>query len=60
MTINPLGCAMTIAYACDKNYAPLTAISAVSALQHNPGARIVLLGYNLESDAQNLVRSRVE
>ena len=51
---------MTIAYACDKNYAALTAISAVSALRHNPGARIVLLGYNLEADAQKLVRSRVE
>ena len=51
---------MTIAYASDKNYAALTAISAVSALRHNPGARIVLLGYNLEADAQELVRSRVE
>ena len=51
---------MTIAYASDKNYAALTAISAVSALRQNPGARIVLLGYNLESDAQELVRSRVE
>ena len=51
---------MTIAYACDKNYAPLTAVSAVSALRHNPGARIVLLGYNLEKDAQELLRSRVE
>ena len=50
---------MTIAYACDKNYAPLTAISAVSALRHNPRARIVLLGYNLESEARDLVRSRV-
>ena len=51
---------MTIAYASDKNYAALTAISAVSALRHNPGARIVLLGYNLEADAQELVCSRVE
>ena len=51
---------MTIAYASDKNYAALTAISAVSALRYNPGARIVLLGYNLEADAQELVRSRVE
>lgn len=51
---------MTIAYASDKNYAALTAISAVSALRHNPGARIVLLGYDLETDAQELVRSRVE
>ena len=51
---------MTIAYASDKNYAALTAISAVSLLRHNPGARIVLLGYNLEKDAQELVRTRVE
>lgn len=51
---------MTIVYASDKNYAALTAISAVSLLKHNPGARIVLLGYNLEADAQELVRSRVE
>lgn len=51
---------MTIVYASDKNYAALTAISAVSALRYNRGARIVLLGYNLESDAQELVRNRVE
>ena len=51
---------MTIAYACDRNYASLTAVSAVSALRHNPGARILLLGYNLENEAQELVRSRVE
>ena len=36
---------MTIAYASDKNYAALTAISAVSALRHNPGVRIVIEGY---------------
>ena len=51
---------MTIVYASDRNYAPLTAISAVSALKHNPGAKIVLLGYNLEEDAREIVRSRVE
>ena len=51
---------MTIVYASDKNYAGLTAISAVSALKHNSGARIVLLGYNLEAEAQELVRLRVE
>ena len=50
---------MTIAYASDKNYAALTAISAVSVLRYNPNARIVLLGYDLETDAQELVRSRV-
>jgi Lipopolysaccharide biosynthesis proteins, LPS:glycosyltransferases len=51
---------MTIVYASDKNYAPLTAISAVSALKHNPGSEIVLIGYNLEQDAQDTVRTRVE
>ena len=51
---------LTIVYASDKNYAALTAISAVSALKHNPGVHIVLLGYNLETEAQDLVRSRVE
>ena len=51
---------MTIVYASDKNYAALTAISAVSALKHNPGSQIVLLGYNLEQGSQDLVRSRVE
>ena len=51
---------MTIVYASDKNYAALTAVSAVSALRHNPGARIVLLGYNLENDAREIVGSRVE
>lgn len=51
---------MTIAYACDMNYAALTAISAVSALRHNPGARIALLGLDLAPEARELVRSRVE
>ena len=51
---------MTIVYASDRKYATLTAISAVSALRHNPGSRIVLLGYNLEQDAQEVVRSSVE
>lgn len=51
---------MTIVYASDENYAGLTAISAVSALKHNPGARVVLLGYNLGEKAKDLVRSRVE
>lgn len=51
---------MTVVYASDRNYARLTAISAVSLLKHNPGARIVLLGYNLEPEAKELVRSRVE
>ena len=51
---------MTIVYASDRKYATLTAISAVSALRHNPSSRIVLLGYNLEAEAQELVRSSVE
>ena len=51
---------MTIVYASDKNYAGLTAISAVSAVKHNPNAKIILLGYNLEPEAQDLVRVRVE
>ena len=51
---------MTIAYACDENYAGLTAISATSVLQSNPGARIVLLGFRLHEEAKELVRTRVE
>ena len=51
---------MTIVYASDRNYATLTAVSACSALRHNPGARIVLLGYDLEEDAQDIVQSRVD
>lgn len=51
---------MTLVYASDANYVALTAISAVSALTHNPGAEIVLLGYGLEAAARELVQSRVE
>lgn len=51
---------LTVVYSSDRNYATLTAISAVSLLKHNPGARIVLLGCNLEVEAQNIVRGRVE
>ena len=43
---------LTVVYASDANYAKLTAISAVSLLKHNPGTRVVLLGYNLEKEAQ--------
>lgn len=50
----------TIVYACDANYAGLTAISAVSALAHNPGCRIVLLGYKLAEESREIVRTRVE
>ena len=31
-----------VIYACDENYAPLTAVSAVSLLKHNPGYEIIL------------------
>jgi len=51
---------MKYVYACDDNYAGLTAVSAVSLLRHNPQAEIILLGDNLTTDAANLVRSRVE
>ena len=51
---------LTVVYASDANYAKLTAISAVSMLKHNPGARVVLLGYGLEQSAQDLVRKCVE
>lgn len=51
---------MRLAYSSDENYAPLATISAVSALRHNPGAEIFLLGHNLSQKAQNLVKSRVE
>jgi len=50
---------MTLVYACDDNYAKLTAVSAVSALRHNSGARIVLLGCNLKEASIELIRSRV-
>lgn len=48
-----------VIYACDDNYAPLTAISAASLLKHNPGYEIILLGYNLSASAIDTVRSRV-
>lgn len=49
----------TIVYACDDNYAGLTAVSAVSALRHNPGTRIVLLGCHLKESSIDLIRSRI-
>ena len=51
---------ITAVYASDRNYAAITSVSAVSLLRHNPGARVVLLGYGLEQDAREIVRSRVE
>ena len=50
---------MRIIYATDDNYAALTAISAVSALKHNPAAEIILLGYRLKEASVRLVESRV-
>ena len=50
---------MKYIYACDDNYAGLTAISAVSLLKHNPQSNIILLGDNLKSDSVEIVRSRV-
>lgn len=49
-----------VVYACDANYAALTAISAVSLLKHNPGCEIILLGCSLLAEAVETVRSRVE
>lgn len=51
---------LTVVYASDANYAKLTAISAVSLLKHNPDAKVVLLGCNLEQSAQDLIRVCVE
>lgn len=51
---------LTVVYASDANYLKLTAISVVSLLKHNSGARVVLLGCNLEGAARDLLRSCVE
>ncbi len=51
---------MKIVYACDDNYAALTAVSAVSLLKHNPGAEIILVGCRLKTESIDKVRSRVE
>ena len=51
---------LTVVYAADVNYVKLTAISAVSLLKYNPGARVVLLGCNLEESAKDVVRRCVE
>ena len=47
-------------YACDDNYAALTAISAVSLLKHNPGAEIILVACQLKPESVEMIRSRVE
>ena len=51
---------MKVVYACDENYAPLTAVSAVSLLRHNTDAEIILVGCRLKAEAIELIRSRVE
>lgn len=51
---------LTVVYASDEKYAKLTAISAYSLVKQNPGTRIVLLGCNLDREAQDIVRKRVE
>ena len=51
---------LTVVYAADANYVKLTAISAVSLLKHNLGARVVLLGCNLEDSAKDVVHRCVE
>ncbi len=51
---------LRIVYACDDNYAALTAVSAVSLLKHNPGAEIILVGCRLKAESIDKVRGRVE
>lgn len=51
---------MKIVYACDDNYASLTAISAVSLLKHNPGAEIILVGCKLKPESIDTVKSRIK
>lgn len=51
---------MRIVYACDDNYASLTAISAVSLLKHNPGAEVILVGCRLKPESVDIVKTRVE
>lgn len=46
-------------YACDENYASITAISATSLLKYNPDAHIYVLGCDLKKDAIQLIESRV-
>lgn len=50
---------MKVAYACDDNYAALTAISAVSLLKHNPFAEIILVGCRLKPESIEIIQSRV-
>lgn len=49
-----------IVYACDDNYAALTAISASSLLKKNPRSEIILVGCRLKTDSIKLIEARVK
>ena len=51
---------MNVIYACDENYAAITAVSAASAARHNPGVSITLLGKKLDAKSIQLVQAAVE
>lgn len=51
---------ITVSYACDDRYVPLTVISAISLLKHNIGAHIVLLGCSLSKERIEFVRTAIE
>lgn len=51
---------MRVVYACDDNYAGLTAVSAVSLLKHNPNAEVFLVGCRLKPESIETVKSRIE
>lgn len=51
---------MTVVYSSDDNYAYLTAVSALSVLKHDPGAKIIVLGYALGGALREMIRRTVE
>ena len=51
---------MRVVYACDDNYAGLTAVSAVSLLKHNLNAEVFLVGCRLKPESIETVKSRIE
>ena len=51
---------MKIVYACDDNYAGLTAVSAVSLLKHNPEAEIILIGFKLKPESIEKAKTQIE
>lgn len=51
---------MRVVYACDDNYAAMTAVSVVSLLKHTPTAEIILVGCRLKPESIETIRSRVE